>query len=216
GTASVEGVVTFVNHEAQKFFLQDGTGALALPLPEGSPIRVGDRVAARGAIARSGRLVRVSSDIRFEELSVEVLGRAPLPIAEEVALGDLTDLFEHHLVQTSGIVRFVDTTGSHAMLELSANRPVIIKLLNPHELPAQMLLDSRIRVSGVLADEPEPFGSAYTPHLWVTDASSIELIEPAPGAVPQAASVRALVTDPKWVASGRRVSVPARVLGQEG
>src|SRR5690606_14251160 len=142
--------------------------------------------------------------------------RASLPKAEDVALRDLTDLFEHHLVQTTGIVRFVDTTGAQPMLELSANRPVIVKMLNPEKLPHEKLLDARIRVRGVLTYEAEPTSSSYTPHLWMTDASSIEVIEDARTAIPQAASVRALVTDPKWMASGRRVRVRARVVAQEG
>ena len=215
-TASIDGIVTFVNRDAQKFFLQDGTGALALPLPEASPIRVGDRVVVRGDISRSGRVVRASNDILFDNMSVRVLGHAALPIAEEVALQDLTALFEHHLVQTSGIVRFVDTSGPQAMLELSANRPVIVKILNPHALPSEKLLDAKIRVRGVLAYEAEPSGTAYTPHLWVTDAAWIEVIEAPRSAIPQAASVRDLVTNPEWMASGRRVGVHARVIAHEG
>jgi signal transduction histidine kinase/CheY-like chemotaxis protein len=215
-TASVEGVVTFVNLEAKKLFIQDGTGALALDLPDEARVRVRDRVAARGSILRSGRQVRESSDIQFEHLSVRVLGRAALPKAEDVALRDLTDLFEHHLVETTGIVRFVDTAGPHPMLELSANRPVIVRILNLDELPPETLLDARIRVRGVLAYEVEPSSTSYTPHLWVTDAASIEVIEAPPATIPQATSVRALVTDPRWMASGRRVGVRARVVAQEG
>src|SRR5690606_31873989 len=215
-TASIDGVVTFVNRDAQKFFLQDGTAALALPLPEGSPLRVGDRVVVRGDISRSGRVIRASNDILFDNMSVRVLGRAALPSAEEADLQDLTALFEHHLVQTSGIVRFVDTSGPQAMLELSANRPVIVKILNPDALPSEKLLDARIRVRGVLAYEPEPSGTAYTPHLWVTDAASIEVIEAPRSAIPHAASVRDLVTNPVWMASGRRVGVRARVIAHEG
>ncbi len=215
-TASIEGVVTFVNLEAKKFFIQDGTGALAFDLPAESPLRVGNRVELRGAILRSGRHVRVSNDIQFENVSIRVLGQAELPDAEDVALRDLTDLFEHHLVETTGIVRYVDTTGPHAMLELSANRPVIVRILNANGLPPEKLLDARIRVRGVLAYEAEPLSSAYTPHLWVTDAASIEITEAARETIPQAASVRALVTDPKWMTSGRRVGVQARVVAQEG
>jgi signal transduction histidine kinase/CheY-like chemotaxis protein len=67
----------------------------------------------------------------------------------------------------------------------------------------------------VLAYEPEPSGTAFTPHLWVADASAIELVEPGPSDVPHVASVRALVTDPQWIKSGRRISVRARVFAQE-
>ncbi len=213
--ASIEGVVTFVNPEANKFFLQDGTAALAFPLPEDKPLRVGDRVEVRGDIARSGRMVRASNDVTFENMSIEVLGRTELPHAEDVALSDLTDLFEHHLVRTSGIVRFVGTLGSHAMLELSANRPVIVKMPEAYAPAGETLLDARVRVTGVLTYEAEPSGSSYTPHLWVTQTASIEVIEPARGSIPQVASVRALVSDPTWVASGRRVGLQARVLAQE-
>jgi hypothetical protein len=77
-SASIEGVVTFVNPEATKFFLQDGTAALALPLPDQSPVRVGNRVAVSGSITRSGRVVRASNDVLFDNMSVDVLGRAKL------------------------------------------------------------------------------------------------------------------------------------------
>jgi signal transduction histidine kinase/DNA-binding response OmpR family regulator len=215
-TASIEGVVTFVNAGAHKFYLQDGTAALALPMPAKSSIRTGDRVIVTGVVKRSGRFVRASSDIQLTDISVTMSGRADLPVVEEVALRDVTALFEHHLVQTTGIVRFVGMADAHVMLELSANRPVIVKLLNSSGLAREKLLDAKVRVRGILAYEPEPSGTAYTPHVWVTDATSIELIEPAPDSVPHVASVRALVTDPKWIASGRRVSVQARVFAQEG
>jgi signal transduction histidine kinase/CheY-like chemotaxis protein len=215
-TASIEGVVTFVNAQAHKFYLQDGTSALALPLPDGTALGIGDRVTVTGVVQRTGRVIRASNDIEFGNMSVAVTGQAKLPAAETVTLSDLTALFEDHLVQTTGVVRFVGTIDSYVMLELSANRPVIVKILNASKLPRGDLLDARLRVRGVLAYGPEPSGSAYTPHLWVTDASAIEVIEPAPKAVPQVASVRALVADPKWVASGRRISIQARVFAQEG
>ncbi len=214
-SATIEGVVTFADAKANRFYLQDGTGALALPLPVTPDVRVGDRVLVRGAVLRSGRIVRASNDITLDDMSVSVLGRAELPHAEEVALRDLTSLFEHHLVQTSGIVRFVEVSGSDTMLELSANRPVIVKIPHGRSLPTRSLLDAKVRVRGVLAYEAEPSGSSYTPHLWVTDAAAIEVIEAAPHVVPEAASVRALVTDPAWVASGRRVSVLARMVARE-
>jgi len=214
-TAAIEGVVTFVNEETRKFYLQDGTAALPLALPDDVTLRAGDRVLVRGVIARSGRVIRASNDIMLEKISTTKLGRAPLPVAEEVEVDDLTDLFEHHLVRTQGIVRFVDSSGTYAMLELSASRPVIIKIPGAQELSPE-LLDARVRVAGVLAYEPEPFSASYTPHLWVTDASAIEVLEAAGEGVPQVSSVRALVTEPQWLESGRRVRIHARVIAQEG
>jgi signal transduction histidine kinase/DNA-binding response OmpR family regulator len=213
--ASIEGVVTLVNPEAHKFYLQDGTAALALPLPERPSLRIGDRIIVTGVVRRTGRSIRTSNDFEFGDMTITVSGRAKLPVAEAVALRDLTLLFEHHLVQTTGVVRFVGSLDSHVMLELSANRPVIVRILNSSKLPRENLLDAKVRVRGVLAYAPEPSGSAYTPHLWITDASAIEVVEPAPATVPQVSSVRALVADPRWVENGRRVRIQARVFAQE-
>jgi signal transduction histidine kinase/CheY-like chemotaxis protein len=214
-TATIEGVVTAVNSAAEKFVLQDGTAALAFPLLNEPMLSVGDHVRLSGEIARSGRIVRASNDVTLENMSLQALGRKELPKPEDVSSSDVTDLFEHHLVRTTGIVRYIDTSGPHVLIEVSANRPIIIKMPNTHRLPAEVALDAKIRVTGVLTYEPEPSESSYTPHLWLGSASSIEVIEPASRRVPQVASVQALVSDSKWVVNGRRVMIQARVLARE-
>ena len=218
-TVLVEGVVTFVNTETQKFYLQDSTAALALALPRGSSAHVGDRLAVRGDVSRTyreGLAALASEQISLINISVTTLGQEELPNAEHVVLSELPILFENRLVQTSGIVRFVHSTGSRAVLELSALQPAFIKILNVEALSAQVLLDAQVQVAGVLTYEVEGSDTVSTPHLWVTEAESIKLIEAAPAATPQVSSVRALVSEPKWVASGRRVSVAGQVLAQEG
>ncbi|HEU4653986.1 MAG TPA: ATP-binding protein, partial [Steroidobacteraceae bacterium] len=214
GAASIEGVVTFVNPEGRKFYLQDGTSALVLPLPQGSPVQAGERVAITGIVQRPDEFN--PNNVQLGQMSVSVLARSDLPVPEQVALSDLTALFEHHLVETTGIVRFIGVADSHTVIELSADRPVIIKMLNASSLSPQKWLDAKVRVRGVLAYEPEPGSTAYTPHLWVNDAAAIDVITPAPQAVPQVASIRALVADPMWVKRGQRIGIQAKVFAREG
>ena len=82
-------------------------------------------------------------------------------------------------------------------------------------MPAQLALDAKVSVTGVLTYEMEPTARVLTPHLWVTDPSAIEVMDPAPHAVPQVVSVHALVSDRNWVTSGRRVKIRARVMARE-
>ena len=216
GIASVEGVVTFVSAQERKFYVQDGTAALGLTLADRSAIQVGDRVSVLGTITRTALQGRGSEDVSLTNISVQTLGQEPLPKAEQVALSDLTDLFEKHFVQTSGIVRFVDLDGSRATLELNSTRPVLIKVLNMHAFPIETLLDARVQVNGVLTYEYDASKDVRTPHLWVRDAASIHVIGAAPATAPRVPSIHALLSDAHWVEIGRRVSIQAKVLAQEG
>ena len=216
GTAAVEGVVTFVNTSEKKFYFQDGTAALGLTLPEQSTLHVGDRVSVLGTITRTVREARGSDDLSLTNITVQTLGHEPLPKAEQVSLSDLADSSENNRVQTSGIVRDLDSDGSHAALELNSTHPVLVKVLNMRAFPTNNLLDARVQVTGVLTYEFDASTRVRRPLLWVSDAASIQVTDAAPDTAPLVASIRTLLSDSRWVESGRRVSIQAKVLAREG
>jgi hypothetical protein len=94
-------------------------------------------------------------------------------------------------------------------------QPVAVTILQSSGLNAASFVDARVRVTGVLTYDYDAKENASNPHLWVTDASSLRVVDYAPARPVLIKSVRALVSDPKWVMSGRRVRLAAKVLARE-
>ncbi|HEY6924134.1 MAG TPA: hypothetical protein VI653_11750, partial [Steroidobacteraceae bacterium] len=210
------GIVTLVNQQAGEFFLQDGTGALALRIPAGEvPPAAGDRVTAYVRLPNDP----YAQEDRLTELQQLVIERhAAAPHAERVPLDELANAArfgKNRFVETTGIVSRVERAGSQLTLELNGSYTLLVKILDSSGLNASSLLNGQISVQGVVTYKFEPLMQVFEPTLFVSSERSIHVLDPSPTLIPRVPSLRALITDPKWEAPRRRVSIQATVVELE-
>jgi PAS domain S-box-containing protein len=223
----LSGVVTFVSPEQGFYYLQDEIGGMRI-YPQGSlPLpNVGDRLVLRATIkvaydAAAGRKsVTLADDLRIEDSR-----RGTLPEADAQPLPDLFSdpgTREAIRVETSGIVRAAKRDGGRMLIEIADNGlrlPVAVE--EGQTLSAQLLLDTRVTVRGVVQTDYNPWEEAVAnnnelgPLLQVASRADIVITDRAPQDIPLAPSVRALITDPKWVAQGHRVRIHTEVIGAQ-
>ena len=212
------GIVTLVNQQADEFFLQDGTGALALPIPAGGLApAAGDRVTAyvrlpNDPYAEEDRL------IELQQLVIEGRGHTTAPHAEQIPLDEFANAArfgKNHFVETTGIVSKVERLGSQLTLELNGSYTLPVKILDSSGIDASSLLNGQISVQGVVTYKFQPLMQVFQPTLLVSSGRGIHVLDPSPSLTPRVPSLHALISDPKWEAGRRRVSIQATVVELE-
>ena len=217
---TVAGIVTFASREAGTFYMEDGTGAVAVSLPNSvQPPEPADRIRLRARIVLDPRTASEDQvPVALEALQIERIGQASLPAPEPAKLEDFfggSNNFADHLVRTTAVVRLASKAGSQIILELSGTQSVPVVIASPGSLDAHTLLDAKIGVQGVLSYEYDLAEHGFKPRLWVNDGAAIEVIEPAPAQSPKLHSLPALVRDAEWVDRGHRVIIQATVVAVE-
>ncbi|HEY2686039.1 MAG TPA: response regulator [Steroidobacteraceae bacterium] len=208
-------VVTFVDSEAHRVFLEDSTGAVQLQLdPSALPPIAGDRVRVRARTVRAGAVDAEMHDVALANASFELEGHPGLPRAESAPLDDFfnaSNSYSDHLIETSAVVRGAVRRGNGLMLELSATQAVPVTLVDAGSLDASKLIDAKVALQGVLSYRYEAGEYTFRPRISVSSWRQIQLLEAPPKSIPRVTSLRALVLDPEWVSRARRISVQARV-----
>ncbi|HKE95783.1 MAG TPA: ATP-binding protein, partial [Povalibacter sp.] len=224
GHVRLRGVVTFVNPEQRFYYLQDEIAGVrlypegTLPLPE-----AGDKVEIRATVREEyDASVGRKSVTLADGFRVDNIGHAKLPAAD---VRPLVELFsdagtrEAIRVQTTGIVRAAKRDGARMLLEIGDNglrMPIVVH--DDGKLTRDSLLDTRVTVRGVVQTEYNPWEESIAnnnelgPLLQIASLQDLDLTDHAPVDVPFAPSVRALLTEPEWVAQGHRVRIQAVVI----
>jgi len=164
----LSGIVTLVNQQVGKFYLQDGTGALALPIPSsGLPPTAGDRVTAYVRLANEpyGEEDRLTE---LQQLVVEGRSHTTAPHAEQMPLDEFANAArfgKNHFVETRGIVSGVERVGSQLTLELNGSYTVPVKILDSSGLDGGSLLNAQISVQGVVTYKFHPLMQVFLPTL---------------------------------------------------
>lgn len=223
----ITGVVTFVSPEQRFYYLQDDIAGMRI-YPEGTlPLpQVGDRIVVRATIKQeydassARRSVTLADDLRIDESRHD-----RLPPADAHALADLfadSGTREAIRVETTGIVRAARRDGQRMLLEIADNGlrlPVAVQ--EGQTLTPQLLLDARITVRGVVQTDYNPWEESVAnnnelgPLLQVASREDVTVRDSAPEDIPLAPSVRALITEPRWVSQGHRVRVQATVVAPQ-
>ncbi len=222
----VKGIVTFVDSAEGFYYLQDENAGVRLRSADSGrmPI-VGDEISIAATIEEAhdanigGRTITLR-DVHIERIAQDQLPPAKLrPLAE--LFGDASG-HEAIRVQTGGIVRAARRAGARMLLEIGDNgRRVPVVVLDNGVLTRDSLLDARITVRGVVQVEYNPWEESFAhnndvgPLLQVARAEDVQLIERAPTQIPLAPSVRALITQPHWIAFGHRVRIHGVVVRAE-
>lgn len=184
-TFTVRGVLTMVHPHADVAVLQDESGSLWMSIDRGD--------SAQGAVVRPGgegaeiivrgRLFRGGYTPVLVVRSVRTLGPAelPAPVAsdfEELFLGMGNGL----RVSCEGVVQaWRGNEQQAAMLLACQSRRIWVHVLDPQGLPtAENILDSRVRVVGVIGSVRNTRGEFLAPHVVCSRRTDLEVIAPSP------------------------------------
>lgn len=223
---AVRGTVTFTDKEQRSYYLQDEAGGLRIevgtlePLPE-----FGERVTVRAFVQQAYGANDGRRSVSLRDVSMKRHGSAQLPDAKTLSIAELfTDIgaYEAIRVETVGIIRAARQDGSRLLLEIGdKGRRLPVILTSPGGLIPEALLDARIKIRGVVQVAYNPWEHSFArgddlgPLLQVASRDDIDVVHAAPSETLLAPSVRALLTQPKWVELGQRVRIRGVVLRPE-
>jgi PAS domain S-box-containing protein len=218
----LEGVVTFSDREANRFFVQDSSGALRIQRRPGEFLPLpGDQVRVTGTLRSEYVAALGMKSLDLTDIDVKVRGRSPIPSAERRPMVSLffdTALQEFVRVETEGIVRAVEWRGDRLVLELSQDRyrmPVTVD--GAEHFDATPLLDAVVAVRGVMRrtyeerSQQTPLAEEFPPELYVASAHDILVRQPAPQEAVLIPSAHELIANPEWVARGHRIRIRGQI-----
>ncbi|HEU4600674.1 MAG TPA: histidine kinase dimerization/phospho-acceptor domain-containing protein, partial [Steroidobacteraceae bacterium] len=211
----LSGTVTFSNPKTGAFFLQDESGATQFVVDVESTPHLADRVFVYGRVERNGGSMDESTDVQLREMRVVRRGSGSLPVAESIALTDLTtQLFrEKHRIKTHGIVRAAEQVGDELALEIGSGPMTLnVRAFNAGQFDPQSLLDTEISVSGIwLHDASVPI-TATADTLLTARAADISIVRQAPSSIPLVSSPRDLLVDSAIMQVGHRIRMKGIVI----
>lgn len=184
-TFVVRGVLTMVHPHADVAVVQDETGSLWLSVDgqtdsQKQVIRPG----AEGTEAEiKGQLYRGGYTPVLVVRSIRSLGATDLPPPVEADFENLFLGTNNGLrVTCEGVVQAWDGKEGHGSLLLACrSRRIWVHVLDSAGLPAEdTLLDSRVRVVGVVGSVRNTRGEFLAPHLVCSRRSDIEVVAPSP------------------------------------
>jgi diguanylate cyclase (GGDEF)-like protein len=209
----LQGVVTYVDHSGQRFWVQDETGALQLnSLPEGLV---------------PGQVVRIHADatqvsptangLPVPQLTnVQIHGtrqHKALPVPVPEVFRDSQKIFSGVRMRLTGVVRSFSKNASGAtVMTLGNSEGDAMATLPPHSEP--LPVNAVVAVTGVGESVRNSDGYVLEQRLWVTSAADVKLIS-APPTEDTTCSVRSLYTNPD-ARNGHRVQMHVRVAAQTG
>ncbi|HRQ88200.1 MAG TPA: sensor histidine kinase, partial [Bacteroidia bacterium] len=169
----VRGTVVFVDGPATVFFQDDTAGTF---------FRIGGREAPR-----PGDEIRVTGMTTpglyvpgIDKSEFEILGHPGLPEAPRIGFDDLrSGRFHYQRVTVEGIVRTVAADGEKVGVARVAvgSRVVEVRVEAPKP-EGDALVDSRVRVTGLVAGELNPRRQLVEPYLRCQDWEEVEVLEP--------------------------------------
>jgi len=173
--------VLFLSPEGALFF-RDSTGGLSADLRnQSSPaLHPGDLIDLSGSTGRGDSLPVILRP------AIRVLGHAPLPDAADISLGRLSSgAFQSQWVSVEGIVQsampVAQGSGNSLRLTLVSGQDqlaVLAQGVGPIQ-PSQ-LVDARVRLQGVVANEWNPRKLLIHILLFIPDLSCLQIVEPPP------------------------------------
>jgi PAS domain S-box-containing protein len=219
----LEGVVTFTDRDANRFFVQDSSGALRIQRQPGEPLPLpGDQVRVTGTLRGEYVAALGMKSLELTDIDVKVHGRSLIPSAERRPMVSLffdTALQEFVRVETEGIVRSIERRDGRLVLELSQDRfRMPVTVYDAEHFDATPLLDASVAVRGVMRRTYEeralqtPLAEEFPPEMYVASASDILVRQPAPQEAVLIPSAHELIANPEWVARGHRIRIRGQIV----
>lgn len=184
------GVVTYIDQPGGRFWIEDGTAAIPLALPQdpvqagilvGSTVRV-DAVKTARYDPNQGLASVHLQQMRITPSSVQIHLPAPIPIT----LAEFPHPEKNGVrVQTSAVIRDVrvDNRGQAHLLIAELGRDVELVIAAPNR-DYSNLVDSRVRILGVPEQIRDSQGVLILNRLWSPTGRDLQVEEPAPSSIP--------------------------------
>ena len=209
----IQATVTFRDPESDSFYIQDDTGTANIffwTRWKGGPPElpaVGELIEIEGETGDDFRWRATG----FGNPAVRPLGMVALPVQQVAA----DDIFNRDLgfprIEVGGIVREVMRESGKVHIRLAGSRQIEAVLPAGDAAEYTNLIDASVRLRGVLRIRYDLPGGAVA-QLLSTGPQDVSVEKPAPAATPAIGSLRALITDPKWLTDAHRVSVQGRII----
>ncbi|MBL9135286.1 MAG: PAS domain-containing protein [Verrucomicrobiales bacterium] len=171
----LKGVMTYSDPEYANGFLQQGDFAIYLQLRQ-EGIRAGQWVEVEGVTDPGGFAPQIN------DVTVEILGSAPLPIPLRVSLNDLAggDL-DSHFVELEGVVRRAEAEWNHLRMTLGSRQGRFDAIVPgvSNTMVAQRFVGARLAVSGACASMMNARGQISGVTLHVPNLDGLRTLSPA-------------------------------------
>ncbi len=182
------GVITGVDPEGNRFWLQDETGAVAIKEPPGIPgINSGESITIEATKTARYDAVVGPSSVDLENVKVIFKGRrVPLSPPPFVAPADLPDGEKSGTrIQTTAIIRGISTDSySRPHLAIAGIRDEAEVILPRPDARLSQLLDAKVRVIGVPEKLRDSHGVVDSRRIWVGKNEDLRIEEAAPQQLP--------------------------------
>lgn len=175
--AIIEGIVTLYAPELQLCFVQDSTaGIYCYPAQWPAELHTGDRVRVRGKTGQ-GHYSPIIQLATFERI-----GKGDPPTPLRIAVEQLaTGRHDSQWVVVEGVVQRQEVGYASLDLELAAgNSKLPVMVMNRADAKELDLVDSRVRMTGVVGSRYNSRGQLTGFHLTVPGLGQIEVLSPAP------------------------------------
>jgi diguanylate cyclase (GGDEF)-like protein len=206
------GKVTYVDVPGMRFWIQDQSGALVIPLSP-SNVEVGEIVAADAAKASRYDPIRGPSSLLLSSLSIHpsslhVTVPRPLPVSLTTLPGPEKNGTG---VQLNVIVRdaYRDAYG-RAHLNVAEKGSDIDVVVAESGADYLKLVNADVRLTGLTEETVNSRGDRLSRVVWVSSANDIKVVQPASG-VDHLFSIRDLYREGLAINDGHRIRIRGRV-----
>ncbi len=206
------GVVTYADEPGNRFWVQDETGALPIPLSAAhAGVRVGDTVSIDATKTARYDRRRGPLSVDLEHIGVHhTAAHVHLPQPSPITLSNFPTTEKNGIrVQVTAVVHAATLDGNgRAHLAISDGGPEV-ELIVARPNDYSNLIDSRIQVVGLPEQQRTPQGAVVRDQVWVATGRDLRIEEPAPKES-SLYSVRTLYTS-RQAQNGHRIRIRGQV-----
>jgi diguanylate cyclase (GGDEF)-like protein len=214
--AHLEGVVTYTDFQAKRFWIQDDTGAIAIDRdPRVLNIHAGETIDLAGAKSSPYSPLVGPSSVQLTKIEVyRAKHQNALPAPALASIRTLPEKSKIGIrVQLTGVIHQIsrDALG-HDQITLGESGQEIWASISNSKTDLSHWIDAQVRIVGVSESVYDENGRTKDKHIWVQNAEDIQIQEPAPQNSP-VYTVRTLYRDLRKI-SGHRVRLQGVVAGR--
>jgi len=209
------GVVTYIDQPGKRFWIEDETAAIPLPLP-GDPVQAGILVGSTVQVD-AVKTARYDPNQGLASVELRKIRVAPspeavhLPAPIPISLSEFPHPEKNGIrVQITAVLRAArrDSQGQAHLFIADRGRDVELVIAQP-DRDYSKLIDSQVRIIGLPEQIRNAQGALVLNRLWAPSGSDLQVEEPAPAALP-VADIRTIYLE-SHTGDGHRVQIRGRV-----
>ena len=207
------GVVTYADEPGNRFWVQDETGALPIPVnPTQAGVQAGETVSIDAIKTARYDRRRGPASVELRHIRVHPTAtHVRLPQPSPITLGNFPTMEKNGVrVEVTAVVHASALDGrGRAHLAISDGGPEVELIVAKPQSDYSNLINSRIRVLGLPEQQRTPQGAVVRDQLWAATGRDVRMEERAPAVLPLY-SVRTLYTD-KQARNGHRIRIRGQI-----